>query len=58
MRKYVRVTEKRNSKVSHWTWTKNKGLWVTFTDGTTCRSEYSLRELLSGKCEGLIKRVF
>jgi hypothetical protein len=45
------------SKVAWWEWTKGHGLFVVFTDGLKTKSDYTLKELLSGKPEGLIYEV-
>ena len=41
------------SKVYLWKWTKGKGLYCIYDDGTVMKSEYTLKELLSkSKPEG------
>ena len=34
------------TKVKKWVWTKGHGLQVYYTDGLSCKSDYTLRELL------------
>lgn len=44
-KKYVLGTNIQTS-VRRWTWTRRNGLRVEYSDGLTCRSDYSLPELL------------
>ncbi len=53
--RYAGVNTSIPSAISHWTWTRSVGLRVTYTDGLSCKSDYTLAELLStGRPEGSI----
>ena len=45
------------TKVSHWEWTKGRGLYAVFIDGVRWKSEYTSPELLSGAPEGKIVEI-
>lgn len=45
-KRYFYPSKPDKTQVHHWEWTKSKGLWVVYTDGLACKSEYKLRELI------------
>ena len=37
------------TQVKRWVWQKGRGLYVEFKDGLTCKSDYTLNELLKAE---------
>lgn len=45
MKRYF-FPSKKGTSIHHWEWTKRNGLRVVFTDGLSCKSGWTLPELL------------
>jgi len=46
MKKRIFTNTNKRSAVSHWVWTKGRGLRVVYRNGCNWKSEYTLPELL------------